>query len=236
MVKNSKTIIVEFNGLPGLGKTTVANLLLNELNNRGYTTVTSHWRKNILNNFHHPFPELYNLDLYHRFVTFARSIPPKRKKRTHVHIVNFYIQKYEAIRKYCDADFAIIDEAIIQFWVAIAFNDIIPHDNEKVRAIINKLKALHIDFIRVDCLNHVDSAATRIKQRPKKNIIFEKLDDTDLISALEAEAANFEYLRAVFSEMYENQLVITIDTNDSPKKNEKKIAEVLKENVKSNKR
>ena len=222
-----KTMIVEFNGLPGLGKTTVANLLVKVLNERGYTTITSHWRKNILNNFHHPFPELYNLDLYHRFVSFARSIPPKGKKRTHVHIVNFYVQKYAAIRKHCDADFAIIDEAIIQFWVAIAFNDIIPHDNEKVRAIINKLKDLHIEFIRVDCVNHVDSAAARIKQRPQKNIIFEKLEDADLLSALEVEAANFEYLRTVFSEMYENQPALTIDTNENPEQNAKKITNFL---------
>lgn len=226
MEKNNKTLIVEFNGLPGLGKSTVANLLVKELTNRGFTAV-SRYRKNILNNFHHPFPELFSLSLYYRVAAFAKNLPPKGKKRTHVHIVNFYVHKYDQIRRYCKADFAIIDEAIIQFWVAIAFNDKIPHDNKRVEDIVRKLKSMKVEFVRVDCLNRVDRAVERIKSRPSKNIIFEKLEGEELVNALEAEAANFEYLRSVFSKVYENQHVIQIDTNETPEINAHSIAEFL---------
>lgn len=217
-----ETIIVEFNGLPGLGKTTVADLLMAELNDRGYKTVSGKYRRNKFYTLHHPVPELYNLKLYKLVSVFAKSIPPKGRKRTHVHWTNFYARKYESIVKYSGADFAIVDEAIVQFLVAMAFQDRIPV-SEKAEDVVVKLKSLGIKFVRVDCVNHVEEAARRIMSRPSRGLVFESMGQDELLKTLEVEAANFEYLRSVFSNVYQNQKVITIDTLEDPETNVQKI-------------
>lgn len=224
-MKNN-TVIVEFNGLPGLGKTTVAEFLIKRLNEKGYKTVNRYYRRNILYTLHHPFPELFNLSLYRLVKSYSAMIPPINTKRTHVHWINFYVQKYLAIQKYSDADFAIIDEAIIQFWVAIAFQDRMPK-SKLVESIISKIKQLGIQFIRVDCIHHIDEAADRIISRPQKGMMLENLPPQELKRTLEVEAYNFDYLRSVFSQIFEGQQVITIDTLSTPEENVKIIEEVL---------
>lgn len=213
---------MEFNGLPGLGKTTVANILLEKLKRVGFKTVNKGYRRNLFYTLHHPFPELYSLKLYKLVSSYAKSIPPKGSKRTHVNWTNFYAHKYESIVKYSGADFAIVDEAIIQFLVAMAFQDRMPVSNKAI-AIVEKLKSLGIKFVRVDCVNHVEEAACRILSRPSRGLVFESMKHDELLKTLEVEAANFEYLRSVFSSVYKDQLIITIDTLDDPDKNAQKI-------------
>lgn len=205
-----QTIIVEFNGLTGLGKTSVAKALIEELNKRGYKTVDSRFRYGFLDSIFRVFPELFSLKLYWNVKSFSNSIYPK-KKRTHVKWVNYYARKYKSIEKHSNSDFAIIDEAIIQFIAAIAFNDRIPISN-KVEAIVMKLKKMNINFVRVDCLPNIDVANNRIVSRPAKGLSVELMQDAERVQKLETEAANIDYLRSVFSNIYKNQQVITIDT------------------------
>ncbi len=220
------TVIVEFNGLPGLGKTTVANILIDELNKLGYKTVNGKYRRNIFYTLHHPFPELYSLKLYRLVSSYAKSIPPRGRKRTHVHWTNFYACKYESIVKYSGADFAIVDEAIIQFLGAMAFQDRMPV-SDKATAIADRLKSMGIKFVRVDCVNHIEESARRIMSRPSRGLVFESMQQDELLRTLEVEAANLEYMRSVFSKVYEDQLVITIDTLDAPEKNARIIMDNL---------
>jgi ribosomal protein S3 len=49
----------------------------------------------------------------------------------------------------------------------------------------------------------------------------------ELFSTLRTEAANFEYLRSVFSKVYKDQVVITINTLDDPERNANLIKESL---------
>jgi hypothetical protein len=216
--KMNKPIIVEFNGLPGLGKTTVADILMEKLNDYGFKTVNRLYRRNVFYTLHHPVPEMFSPVLYKRVKSFAHDIPPEGKKRTHVHWTNFFAQKYNAIKKHSGADFAVIDEGIIQFLVAMAFQDKMPI-SDKADAIVEKLKALGICFVRVDCVNHIEESANRIMSRPSRGLVFESMQRDELLRTLEAEASNFEYMRSVFSKIYEDQLVITIDTQLDPHEN-----------------
>lgn len=205
------TIIVEFNGLPGLGKTTVANAVIKELENRGYKTTDRHYKRGPFGAMVHYFPWLFSRSLFKLVLTFANSISPEGKRRTHVNWTNSYAHKYKSIVKHSNADFAIIDEAIIQFLVAMAFQDKMPV-TDKAEEIVKKLKAIGVDFIRVDCVNDVEEATKRIMSRPSRGLVFESMQHDELVRTLEVEAANFDYLRSVFSKVYENQRVITIDT------------------------
>lgn len=225
-------IIVEFNGLSGLGKTTVANFLVEELNGMGYKTIRN-YRRNKFHTLHHPFPELYDLKLYRMVSDYAKSITNDGVKRTHVHWTNFYVQKYKSIMKDCDVHFAIIDEGIIQFFQSMAYKDRFPK-SEQVNNIVKRLKSKGIQFIRVDLVNDVEISAKRLISRPSRGLAYESMNPDELIETLQAEAANFEYLRSVFSLVYESQIVVEINTADNPRKNAEKIKCVLVNCLNSN--
>jgi hypothetical protein len=133
---------------------------------------------------------------------------------------------YKTIDKYAAVDFAIIDEAIIQFLVAMGHNDHLPQ-SELLDAIVYKIKSMGVNFIRVDCENLIDASYDRIKSRPPKGMYYENWPKEELINQLRAESYNFEYLRSVFSKVYPEQKVIRIDPLDSPELNAIKIKEII---------
>ena len=221
-----KTVIVEFNGLSGLGKTTVANILRDDLIIDGYKAI-GWYRHSKLHSIHPLCAIPYSFSLYSKVKRYANSIVPFRKERTHMHYTNHFVRMYKSIEKYSDADFAICDEGIIQFLVAMGCKDHFPQ-TPLLDAIVEKLKSMGVSFVRVDCENHVQSSVERINSRPPRGIFFEGWSKEDLVSLLQVEADNFECLRSVFSKVYPDQKVIKIDTlNLAPKVNALKIKEII---------
>lgn len=224
-MKKKRTIIVEFNGLAGSGKTTVADILISELRKEGYNVIGK-YRNSIFHSKRPLFSIPFSFSLYRIVKKYAASIVPYRKNRKYVHWTNHFVRMYKTIDKYSDADFAIIDEAIIQFLVAMGFNDHLPHSN-LMNSIVEKIKSMGVSFVRVDCENHVETAFERIKSRPPKGMYYENWSQDELISQLQVEADNFDYLRDVFSNVYANQKVITIDTLKTPEDNASLIKEII---------
>lgn len=218
MIHTHPNLILEFNGLPGLGKTTVAEALLNELKNSGYDV--EDWKKKYcwLQKKHSPLPELYNLGLYHLVAKYAKLIPPINQKRKHLNWTNFYVWKYKTIEKYSVADFTIIDEGIIQFFVSIAHPNVMPHI-DLAEEVVRKIKRMGVSFVRIDCVNHVDEAATRVLSRPSRGLAFEKMNQNDLHDSMNNWAINLNYVRSLFSRVFDNQTVVTIDTKECIEKN-----------------
>lgn len=224
-MKDKKTIIVEFNGLAGLGKTTVANTLMEYLREDGYSIIGK-YRHNILQSKRPFFCIPYSFSLYEIVKEYADSIEPFKKNRKYTHWTNYYVRMYKSIDKYSSADFAIIDEAIIQFLVAMGLNDyLLP--SKLLYDIVNKIKSMGVSFVRVDCENQVEVAYKRIQSRPPKGMYYENWTKEEILSQLQAESYNFSVLRSAFSKVYSEQTVINIDTMDSPERNARKIKEII---------
>lgn len=221
------TCIVEFNGLPGLGKTTIANILIDELRKDGFKVIDRKYNKNLLWRLAAHFPKTYNLNLYRIVKEYADTIPSTGGKRTHVDWTNRYALKYWLMKRFSGADYAIIDEALIQFLVAMGFKDKMP-ESGRAEAIVRKIKDMGVEFIRVDCVNNVEEASKRLLARPARGLVFEKMSREELLATLETEKANFDYFRELFSKIYNNQLVIEIDTREDPHKNAMIIKEAIK--------
>lgn len=224
-MKKNKTTIVEFNGLAGLGKTTVANILKEDLSQDGYNVI-GQYRHSLLHSLRPLFAIPYSFCLYKKVKRYADSIVPYRKNRKYVHWTNHFVRMYKSIERYSNADFAIIDEAVIQFLVAMGLNDHLPQST-LLENVVRKIKSMGVSFVRVDCNNHIETSYERIKNRPPKGMYYESWSRKEMMSQLQVEAANFEYLRSVFSKVFPDQVVITIDTLDSPQINALKIKEII---------
>ncbi len=219
------TIIVEFNGLAGSGKTTVANILIDELRNDGYDVIGK-YRHSFMHSLRPLFSIPFSFTLYRKVKRYADSIEPYRKNRGYIHWTNHFVRMYKSIDKYVNADFAIIDEAIIQFLVAMGLNDYFPK-SPLLDDVVKQIKSMDVRFVRVDCENNVDLAYTRIKTRPPKGMYYENWTRDEIVHQLQVESDNFEYLRSVFSRIFPDQKVITIDTMLHPRENAKIIKEII---------
>lgn len=220
-----KTVIVEFNGLAGLGKTTITNALKGELQKDGYKVI-GNYRHSCFHSLRPLFCIPYSFSLYRLVKRYADSIVPYKKDRVYTHWTNHFVRMYKSIEKHSDADFAIIDEAIIQFLVAMGLSDHLPK-SDLLLDVVQKIKTMGVGFVRVDCENHVESAYERILSRPAKGMYYEKWSREELLSQLKTEADNFKTLRTVFSEVYPEQTVISIDTIHTPGDNASIIKKII---------
>lgn len=211
--KRKTPVIIEFNGLPGLGKTTVVNALIKELRSHGYKVVDRQYRTNRLQTTRKPMPEFFSLSLYRLVRSYSHIIPPIGPKQRYVNWTNFYAWKYNSIIKRGNLDYAVVDEGIIQFFVSMARAEKMP-ESVLVDKVVLKLKSLGISFVRVDCENHVEEACLRVMSRPARGLAFERMSKEELFQSMSNWAYNIDYLRSVFSRIYDNQLVIPIDTKD----------------------
>ena len=224
-MNTKKTVIIEFNGLAGSGKTTVADILIEELRKDGFIVIGK-YRRSVFHSKRPLFCIPYSFSLYKKVKKYADSIEPYRKDRKYVHWANHFVRMYKSIMKYSDADFAVIDEAILQFLVAMGMSDRLPQ-SLLLDAVVEKIKAMGVTFVRVDCENHLEASYERIKSRPPKGMYYEAWSQEEMMRQLQTEAANFEYLRSVFSKVYPDQTVVTIDTLNPPQSNALKIKEII---------
>lgn len=221
----NKTIIVEFNGLPGSGKTTISKLLKKKLEDSGHSVITQYFRY-YWQRYTIPFLIIpYCPKLYKKVRAYSETILPVQK-RTHMHSFVYFLRMYNQIKKYSKADFALIDQAFIQDSVSLGWLDPMPH-SEKYEAIVNELKIRNVEFIRVDCVNNINLSMERIKKRPQIGHFFESINNSQLEEILKIQSNNFDYIRDVFSSVFDNQTIIEIDTQLSPEIN----AEIIKEKI-----
>lgn len=221
------TIIIEFNGLPGTGKSTIVNELKRLLEKDGYRVEKGYYHR-IWEKFHYPFIIIpFCVTLYLKICRFSNSLKP-RKYRTHQSGVVYYTRSYLKANKYCSSDFILIDQGIIQDIVTIAWLDkILPDDISPLSSVIMKIKKMNVKFLRVDCDNNIDLSEKRIIERPSKNHLFESFNSKSLRKALETQGDNFEIVRSLFNKYEVNPLSINIDTSVNPNENAIKIKKTI---------
>ena len=224
MVKRTP-IILEFNGIPGTGKSTIVDALKIALEKDGYS-VKKGYSQWIWERYHYPIMIVpFSIQLYRLVCKFADSVKPFRK-RTHQSGVLYYSRVYYKARKYCDSDFLLIDQGILQDLNTIAWLDeLLPLNRGKLVAAISYIKKMNICFHRIDCINNIELSMDRIRTRPPKNHEFEHISSEELRKALITQANNFDYIRNVFNEVFTNQRVISVDTELSPEETAQRIKE-----------
>lgn len=217
-----KPVIVEFNGLPGTGKTTTACQLKQMLNDGGIECADiffygkslkksryanwispSCWRlRNLLNNYIKTFdPSVDKYSRNDKFLQFFRGYRDFNKFRCGV---------------------LLKDQGLIQMLLSIAYLDKIgdTYQIERIAEFLDK----RISFLRVDCaINPIISSHRIIKRKPSGSRL-EKITSKDLTDAMNLQADNLEIIRSSFDKLaLKNIQVIHLDTKDSVEKN----AEIL---------
>lgn len=196
-------MIIEFNGLSGIGKTTIAHELGALYISKGFEV---HYYFRMKESRAKRYLE-YLLDgsfyLWVLGCIFAtRSIRPRDRKRKKyvMNIVAFY-RMYRVFQKERPEAILIIDQGILQAISSIAHMDEI-HDSAMLRQLFAFLNRRGIHFVSVNCQNDPMLSFERIRVRNSVGR-WESYSDTKLEDGLRRQIESFSLIRECARDMLE---------------------------------
>jgi hypothetical protein len=204
--RNEHPLIVELNGLPGCGKTTITNLLVEKLKKEGINATK---RKNIYKKRKYKANKLFGL--IHRggirlpflLLSFFLSIKPFRIGRYKYisKLIHYYLMYLKSVEenKY---DIILMDEGIIQYINAAIYpgNLKYPSSLKKLlNTILNTLNVGERSYFVVDCLANEHISGERIIGR-KDYSRFDKMEAGMIKPKLKIYSSNFPYIRRILND------------------------------------
>ena len=209
-----KTTIIEFNGLPGVGKSTITHYLEELANKQGIPFYKKYYRYS----FEHRTislllrPLLFSL--LPSIMLYANCYRSGMQKNRYIVGFLAYVREYLDFKKDIKNGLLVSDQGIVQDFISIAHDSSIK-DLGTVSSILSKLEKRNIRFIRVDCnLSEVD-VLNRLRNRVNGGSRIEKNDDDEVIRLLNIQKRNLELVRQELNKSSES-FHITIDTSVSP--------------------
>ena len=224
-------MIIEFNGLPGTGKTTIAKALGKKVNDLGIRVF-----------YEYPIQETRiqryisvifdgSLWLFAMGVCFAqRAVMPKNQERwRYVSLLVKYYRMYRRFLKEQPDAVLIIDQGLLQAVASIVHMDEIT-DSCMLNRIFRWFKK-RIDFSAVDCTNDPDLSRSRIRQRnseDKRMLRWDNYDDETIMMGLDKQKQTISVIRTCSHDVLVARYVET-DTQLSPDSNVEKIISAFME-------
>lgn len=229
---DKQSIIVEFNGLPGTGKSTItkelAKLLLEnniECRYEYYRNYFQRFRVSALGSI----SCLRLRNIIHRY---ADSVGVRRDKNRDYIIM----QLYRMYKDFLNTKGMILlkDQGLIQSLLSISHLNTIDN-NQIIRDIPLFLRNNNVYFLRVDCQSDLKVTKNRIINRPTQNARLDNISEKKLLDALKTQNDNLNAILSSFDETnYDDKMVIHINTENTPEENAEKILEQIKYIINSN--
>lgn len=215
--------IIEFNGLPGTGKSTIANYIESILKGQGYVVYREYFCNQHQRNNKSLFFSMRWLLLIAKICLLSLSIKPLKNRINGIIAFVKYLRMYYVFYKIETNAILITDEGIIQAITSIFHLDRI-EDDSIVKKILNLVKDRGMLIFRVDCKSDVELSSSRIEQRGLTGARLDSLEPKKRIDALMTQAANLDVIRSLSSEaLYWS--AIAVDTSLSPEYNAQIICE-----------
>ena len=225
-----KTVFIDFNGLPGSGKTTICSLVMTYLEQKGYPVlflqkeiITLSKKKYLM-----PFLILKEMlagaaNLVHSYTKLFFTLEGMKAegfKQTFAALKNCMLAR--RIERNCDEPFVITDQCIVQNLLSCVYNH--PgYDLEAAENLLSECIRQLRPIIFVNINTDVDTAYARMTTRQKKNGRLDHLSGDKLHDALSTQNELLLEIRK-----WEKN-VITVDSSFPAEESAKLIvAEVLK--------
>lgn len=212
-----KKLIIEFNGLPGTGKSTICSKLENYFIAEGYSTIRQFYKtenQSVQSMIFHP-------KWGYVFIRLFLSSMFVRPLRCRIHgIVSIvkYARMYIEFSRHSRDTVLITDEGLVQAFLSFFHIDSI-NDNCFLSHLVEFICGICVNFVRVDCYNDAKTVSQRIIGRGNTGARLDSFEETDLLDALNVQNHNLSIIREAFSNYSHFQQVITVDTNNVPSSN-----------------
>lgn len=217
--------IIEFNGLPGTGKSTIANYVESVLKGQGCVVYREYFCNQHQRNNKSLFFSMRWIMVISRLYLLSLSIKPLKNRINGVIAFAKYLRMYYVFYKKETNAILITDEGIIQAITSIFHLDRL-EDDSIVKKILNWVNDRGMLIFRVDCKSDVELSSSRIEQRGLTGARLDSLEPKKRIDALMTQAANLDVIRSLTSEALDWS-AIAIDASLSPGYNAQIICEKI---------
>lgn len=223
----SKPIIIEFNGLPGSGKTTIARQLRRELESLGCKVSSSYYKRRF-----HRFGSLVFLNprywsLIKEIFLFSRLFTKKRGLANILHVAN-YVRKYNDFVDNSKNGILIIDQGFVQSLVSLAHQDNMPQ-SDRLDKILRNSGINNMPLCIINCDVDIMVSDNRITSRPKNDCRVEKMNQTERLQTLKVQKENFTTLRNRIEIVCPDIAFAYVDTNIAIRDTVDKIIQYIKD-------
>ena len=218
-------IIIEFNGLPGSGKTTTSKILQNRFECNKQKTFNRYFRKKYHRNVYSVLFTFRYRKILKAIIKYLNAFPTKVKKSIVYSYVS-YIRMYNNFFDDNNKGVLLIDQGIVQSLISLAHNKSLPV-NDDLRDLLLSSKFNRIPIIFINCLSDEKLSMSRIEAREFRGARVDTMNKTEMYRTLCAQSRNFDKIRTALKELYPDLHVINIDMNESPESNVELISQYL---------
>lgn len=220
-------MVIEFNGLPGMGKTTVTHALNDKLcddyNVRLKYCLNESRIGRLLSYLFDGSAALYVIA---RKYTKYSTEQYKKEKLKYIGVLISYYRMYKQFLKKHTDDILIIDQGIIQALISIHHDDLIV-DTKYLKNIFCFLHKRKIDVAFVNCGNDESVASQRIKSRNTFGGRVDVCEDDERERVLKIQARNFDTIRSECSRIMNNCKTVNINMSHCPDENSDELIKAL---------
>ena len=208
---DKRPVIIEFNGLPGSGKTTIARALGNTIESMEMSVSYHYYRHNYQM---HPKSLLLTpkyIPVVKALSDYVKLLPKGQYMPRILSMVNF-LRMYRNFTKDKKSDFLLIDQGIIQSFISLSHQDQLTKSPRLNKAI----KSMHLDTLPVLFVNcHVreNISNARIMSRASNGCRVESMTEEIRHRTLKTQEENFSYLREVIKESFASYIDINTDNS-----------------------
>lgn len=211
-IDNRKPIIVEFNGLPGSGKTTITRQLRKELLKDGKSVLLQYfknkWDKNCYSMLFRPSYWRLIVEMFN----YSKSFHPNGSLY-HSLLLASFVRMYRGFVKTSVDGYLILDQAIIQLYISLAHQDELLC-TPKLEKLLKLNRLYDLPIVIVNCNVNEVLSNQRIENRRLNGSRVESMSIQERYSTLEIQTRNFNIIRDVVRRLYPDLLYIDIDTSE----------------------
>jgi len=227
MESNSgEPIIIEFNGLPGCGKSTISKQLKKELEDLGHDVYLTYKRKYTPHNIYWILlnPKYWKIVFF--TIRYSRLFIKRRPLIRLVQIAGF-IRKYNHFISDNQKGIMIIDQGIIQSIISLAHEDKLIESTRLTRLIkVSGINTMPLHLI--NCHINPDVAESRMVNRPYNGARIGRLSKEERSKAIEIQKQNLSFIRNQIRTSFPNVSQIDINTECSVETNVNEITNQIK--------
>ena len=220
-------MIIEFNGLPGTGKTTVSQVLKEQLEKEHNVRLRYGFTESKIAKYTSCLFDgsIILYILARQYIKKSAGFDDKQKNE-YISVLIIYYRMYRHFLKHYPNDILITDQGIVQALVSINHGDAIIETKEltKIMSYINKKG---IRFLSINCKNSVELSKERIKFRNTNIGRLDSCGEEEREKILKIQTGNFEIIRNELAMTMVGCRSLDIDTEISAEDNSTKIITFL---------
>lgn len=229
-MKSKNIIILEFNGLPGVGKSTICKELKELLDKEHINTVDGYYGR-LWNRYAHTV--LFSKKYVHMIKCLAKCRGSYYDMvKNHVHAVNFVTsyRTYQDFMKNSDKQqVLIVEQGFVQHAISLFYDKHIPSEST-LFPIWEMVKDAGNSLVSINCDNDINTVMNRLRKRPSNASRLDKLEEDEMKKTLMIQVENFAKARKGRSKIF-GGTELTLDTNNTPSFNAEQIMKIIRKRL-----